>query len=448
MIDTRSAAPPSPAPAGEGAAALPCLLSDNCDEHRVKLSGVDRKRAERTRQNISHFVEKFGLSTGLLTITFPDHLTTKEAQKRLHNFKRRVLKENFGESLTVREFTQRGRPHFHLVIDCKGDISTGFNWAHHEAVTKWSKEGRKSAKPHGSLNRCPRLVDLHALLNEKGPLYQLGRMELTPVKKPDAVGFYLAGYLSQSLAHKPADAKGTRAVNYSRDCPQILNGKWSWNNEAGWLWRAKLGAFAKKHGCTSLDELKALLGPKWAYHHRQAILETDLHWWPTSAHAIRDGEQASVNNLQARLGRDVLPDEPVPRLGSKRSLKNSLKKLDEDEAREGCKEAVAALQRSLVGPPAPTLEEQAVMRWKSNFSRSWKSRQMEAHGESRAPARCSPRTARAEQPPEVSTASAGSGQAAEECWQAALDGRRLYVLRPRAPHYSPPQKARQLNLPT
>ena len=42
-------------------------------------------------------------------------------------------------------------------------------------------------------------------------------MELVPIRSTaEAVGFYLGGYLSKSLANKPPEAKGMRAVSYSR----------------------------------------------------------------------------------------------------------------------------------------------------------------------------------------------------------------------------------------
>lgn len=90
-----AAAPAAPAP-------LPCLLNDNSDEATVKPSGTDRKRAETTRQNIAHLQRLYGPALGVLTITFAADLTTKEAQRKLANFKRRVLKDNFGHSITVR----------------------------------------------------------------------------------------------------------------------------------------------------------------------------------------------------------------------------------------------------------------------------------------------------------------------------------------------------------
>jgi hypothetical protein len=235
-------------------------------------------------------VSQLGVNAGVLTITFGKDLTTREAQKKKANFARRVLKENFGAAITIREFTLRGRPHFHVVVDCKGDISTGFDWEHYDAVRAWSKAGRIGAKPHGSLNRSPLLSDLHRILRDKAPLYGLGEIiELVPVRKAEAVGFYLGGYLSKSLANKPADAKGTRAVNYSHKCPQIMSARWSWANESAWLWRAKLRTWATKHGCATMAEVAALFGAKWAYHHRESILATKLAYYPTAEHARRDG---------------------------------------------------------------------------------------------------------------------------------------------------------------
>jgi hypothetical protein len=68
---------------------------------------------------------------------------------------------------------------------------------------------------------------LHDILSEKVPLYGLDRIELVPVKKPEAIAFYLAGYLAKSLANKPAYAKGTRTVNYSHKRSRAVRGQWS-----------------------------------------------------------------------------------------------------------------------------------------------------------------------------------------------------------------------------
>jgi len=313
------------APPGGGAAGLPCLFSHNSDSHREKvggnsekrLSGIDRKRAEATRQNIQAFAQLHGTSTGVLTITFGEHLSTKEAQNRLANFKRRVLKEHFGESITVREFTKRGRPHFHVVIDCLGDIAQGFSWEYYDAIRAWYKGGKKGAKPSGSLGRCARLVELHGILNAKKEAYHLGEvLELVPVRFADRVGFYLGGYLSKSLANKPEDAKRTRAVNYSHHAPRVFKGDSSWANESAWLWRAKLQIWASSHGIASYEEIAEVFGPRWAWWHADAIVSvklTDyLTHYPTVEHARRDGRE--VEQLPPDAVDIVFPvTEPVPR---------------------------------------------------------------------------------------------------------------------------------------
>jgi hypothetical protein len=249
----------------------------------------NEKRAESVRQNLAACQAAWGLAYGFLTVTFAGDISTRDAHRMIANFRRRVLKVGFGKCITVREFTERGRPHFHILIDCLGDITTGFNWEHYHAATAWSNAGRVGPKPQGSLNRTPHLKALHTLLLKKNSRYGLGRMELVPVEKPEAVAFYVDKYLSKSLAHKPADAKRTRAVNYSQGCPRVFKGRFSWGNPFGWVWRAKLRKWATKNGCTTMAEVAALFGSKWAYDHRAAILATKLHWYPTAKHAHAGG---------------------------------------------------------------------------------------------------------------------------------------------------------------
>ena len=238
----------------------------------------------------------------MLTITFAEDLSTKEAQRRFHSFATGVLAKHFGDYIAVREFTQRGRPHFHVLIDCLGDVTTGYNWTHHDKVNLWRKGGCKGAKPRGKLNRTDRLAELHPILLQKALKYKLGKIiELAPVRKPEAVAFYLGGYLSKSLANKPQDAKGTRAVNYSRQCPRTVKGAFSWANVAGWLWRAKLRHFCLKRGWT--EELYAVLPVgfrRWIYTQRDA----DVSIFRTAHRRLRcDGRRRSrtVNGTECRL---------------------------------------------------------------------------------------------------------------------------------------------------
>jgi hypothetical protein len=240
-------------------------------------------------QNVDGFCRKYGDSAAFLTISFPFDLHPREASRKFANFNRRFLRVHFGEWVKVQHFTKRGRVHFHLVIDCRGDITTGFNWGHYKQVQTWNREGRNRAKPRGNLNKTEHLRRLHVLLARKVDSYGLGRPELAPIRCVKAAGRYVGGYMGRGLEFRPPEAKGTRTVNYSRRFPRSCGRQWSWANAAGWLWRAKLGVWASKHGCRDLRELTGLFGPRWAYHHREQILGIVLRFYPTWEHAKRDG---------------------------------------------------------------------------------------------------------------------------------------------------------------
>lgn len=270
--------------------------------------------------NVNHFVGLYGRKNcGVFTPTFAEDLTVREAQRRIHNFSRRVLSELFGEYIRVREFTKRGRPHFHFVIDCKGDIATGFNWQHYDEVQRWQKNGGRGPKPKGTLGRTLHLRQLHAELNRRAKAYGIGRLELVPVRHETAIGFYIGGYLSKSIDHRPADAKRTRSITYSQGYARQVKGHWSWVAPSAWLWRAKVSAWAQSHGCASMEEVAEYFGPRWAYHHRDAIMATELEYWPTVEHARADGQtfcddlpEDAVDIRRNRTELEPDPDWSVP----------------------------------------------------------------------------------------------------------------------------------------
>ena len=49
-------------------------------------------------------------------------------------------------------------------------------------------------------------------------------------------------------------------------------------------------------------EVAMLFGKKWAYHHREAILATKLHWYPTSEHSAGDGHKFPAGSVNIRIG--------------------------------------------------------------------------------------------------------------------------------------------------
>ena len=264
------------------AAPLPCLFRNNCIEvegnpGRNGLSSYEKKRAYGIAENVKHLVTKYGLERcGFLTLTFPEDLTWKQAGERFHSLRSNLFAELFLEYLCVLEFTKRGRPHFHLVVVCKDDIRSGFNFEHYSQVVVWSRNGRQGKKPVGTLNRSPELLRLHETLGQRLPGYDFGRSELVPIKSnAEAIGRYVGGYLSKSVGNRLPEHKGARFVRYSQTCPRMVKGAFSWNTINAWVWREKLRTWAHSHDCTSFDQVRGIFGKRWAYHHRETILAVD-----------------------------------------------------------------------------------------------------------------------------------------------------------------------------
>jgi hypothetical protein len=325
-------------PAPAGAAPLPCLFSDNSDESpradAAWLSSEQRKTAHALSANVVQFAETYGiLNCGFLTITFePKSLQAEanlrgltlwqEAQRRFNNAHRRLIRPLFGDYIRVLEFTERGIPHYHLVVDCAGDISTGFNWEHYQRTRDWSRSGRIGPKPSGSLDRTAHLVELHEQLRNQGPGYGLGRIELVPIRSTaEAIGRYVGGYLSYSLGGKQPDQKGARLVCYSKtferrvrmSCTytdEVTGERVSmrtgiaWVGERAAIWRRKLETWATRHGCSDLAQVAAIFGPKWAYHHRENIERTEIN-------EDKQRERTSISG-DLRADRRSCTDRPGP----------------------------------------------------------------------------------------------------------------------------------------
>ncbi len=304
--------------AASAAEPLTCLYKVNCDR-----MPAERKRAWSTSQNIEAFIDLFGVDVcGLFTVTFPDRPDSREAQRRVHNFHRRVLADIFGEFVRVREFHREGVTHYHFVVQCFGDIRSGFDFEHYLRVQAWSRGGRKGSKPRGVLGRNALLKGLHGRLNRSAKAYGIGFMELAPIRsKGEAVGKYLGGYLTKGNPHKPADAKRTRDVTYSQGFSRRVKGAWAWY-EDGWLWRAKVAYFAKLAGISSYDGLSQKFGPRWAHRLKDEITNLPLPpetVYPSLKVAARDGRDVSffpadAVNIQFSTCNEPLRDyRPMPR---------------------------------------------------------------------------------------------------------------------------------------
>ncbi len=293
--DARCGLAPQGGLAGEAGlppSALTCLFRNNSDEDSGKpsetpakeqaerLSSTQRKTAHALYMNVAAFVMMHGLERcGFLTITFAEDLTWEDAERRFNNYMRRVLGPLFRDRIKVLEFTKRGRPHFHVIVLCSGDIREGFNFNYHaqKALENWLQHERPGSRSilqeGGSLNANALLRSLWVRIRSTARNYGIGICELAPIQScAEAVGRYVGGYMKKSIGGRQPEHKGARMVSYSRGFARAFKGGFSWVEGGGRQWRRNVESFALSHGCADLDELRGLFGPKWAYHHRETIL--------------------------------------------------------------------------------------------------------------------------------------------------------------------------------
>lgn len=279
--------PPDGAERHRGATAtLPCQSSNNSTESASRLTPYQRKNAFSINENLNFAVERFGLEKiGFLTLTFPSKLTLKEANRRFNSLASHFLDLHFEAWVCVREFTKSGRPHFHLVVVCKTDIRTGFNWGNYLEMAWMSGTDRRRRKFRAEIKKLSRSLDpspelrsiwkeLHRVL----PLYQFGRHELIPIRKNGAaLARYVGGYIRKSMDFRPVEAKGARLISYSKSFPRkVVGHAWAFHCEGSELWRQKVSVFAQLHRVKDLDQMKLRFGPRWAWWFRDVIQSLNL----------------------------------------------------------------------------------------------------------------------------------------------------------------------------
>jgi hypothetical protein len=267
---------------------LPCLYRNNSNENhknpsenvtseqlsnRLDLGKKYRKTSAALAFNVQCMAEKYPLKNlGFLTLTFADNVQCyKLASKRFHSLATHVLNERYRAWMKVMERQKSGRIHFHLIIVLDQDIRTGFDF-----------EGIKNRDYSSASAYLKSEWDFYN--PRKGATakkYGFGRTELLPIKSSsEAIGRYVGKYISKHLDERIADDKGARLVSYSKNM-RVMNTKFSWVTDNSKLWRAKVKAFcyfvAEDKGCEpTFDGLRSVLGSKWAYNHRQIIMDIPI----------------------------------------------------------------------------------------------------------------------------------------------------------------------------
>lgn len=278
---------PPTAPSADGVepgCSIPCLNSNISDEHPQstypdlpqELSPYHQKSAFALSENVERFCRLYSIENcGFLTLTFPDNVKDhKEASRRFDNMRRRFLSTFYGEWIWDRERQIRGAWHYHIIIQCKGDIRTGFDWEEYGSWISDYQAGKKRRLKTG----CPLLRSLWDLNSRAFPKYGFGRVELLPIRSTsEAVAKYVGKYISKQIGQRPEEDKGVRLTGHSAG---FIASKpvFSWNTEGAKKWRQNLALFAQLScGCDTFEEFSTAAGPKWAYKYKNMIINYDEH---------------------------------------------------------------------------------------------------------------------------------------------------------------------------
>jgi hypothetical protein len=276
---------PRPDSSGSGLEeSLPCLYRNNSTEINEKaltrslnivlrkdisLEKKYRKTATALSYNVQEFSHKYGLENlGFLTLTFKDHVTDfKESSKRFNSLATNILNTRYQAWLKVSERCKNGRIHYHLIIALHKDVRTGFDFS--QVKQQIYSSANKYLKSEWSFWRST------------APKYNFGRTELLPIKSShEAIGRYVGKYIGKHMMNREMNDKGARLVSYSKGC-RTMTTKFSWYTEGSAQWRNKVKTFAymisDKTGCEpTFEGLREQLGSKWAYNHREFILNLPI----------------------------------------------------------------------------------------------------------------------------------------------------------------------------
>lgn len=299
-LSTRQAGGMSPKGRKISAAALPSLNSNNFPDTHFKdtsktpsgtvsqsnlFTGYHRKQAFVLEENVKKFVQTFGLNNvGFLTLTFRDNVEdNKEASRRYKSLEHNFLAKEFGERLLVKERQKRGAWHYHLLVDCKKDIRTGFDF---DAI---KDRNYKSASPD--------LRVIWSRLRMGLRKYGFGRHELLPIKTNDeAISKYVGKYLSKHVNARTDQDKGVRLFSCSAGFAKSVTSM-AWNSDGSKEWRRKVSKFADIVNVKNEIEIARRYGAKWAYHLQPLINAVD----DLSPYAIPEMALNFTRNYQREL---------------------------------------------------------------------------------------------------------------------------------------------------
>jgi hypothetical protein len=259
-----------------------------------RYTGQHFVRATTFRKNAPHFIQTFGINNvGVLLLTFPNCIMVQQARRHFNNIWRRFFREIFGSWICVVEFTQKRRIHFHVLVDCRGDIRSGFGFEQYENYLEANKRS-SGVGPRLTLRQRRELRDaipandllcrIWRICDEKIPSFGFGRVwDLFPIISNEVgITTYLAKTFLAGLPlqFKVGPNRGARLISYSRDCPRAVPP--GWRPPSHWF-SDRLKALLLVFGMSDKMELKNELDRRWAFAVMRLCRWLDTNWhdgWP------------------------------------------------------------------------------------------------------------------------------------------------------------------------
>ncbi len=287
-----------PADAARSAArpdAHPCLSCNTYTEEekkrgRVLLTGYQKRMAQVVTWKMELLERKYGVNR-LMVI----HLTPREAwdhtqwARAFKGLLAHCLSKAYSDYLLVMERGSKGgRLHGHLVVACKEDVRTGYDFAARAKAKTRGAQARWRTGANAALRAEMKRWDSGSWdantkrWTGKGKhlAYGFGYTRVEPVVAGQAFAYYLGGYVAKNLANRAPGDASRRLVRSSKGLNNFTV-HFQFLNARTYLYRRKVEAFCTLNEIKNLDELAEKAGRRWAYDLGPIIFGTPLKRWET-----------------------------------------------------------------------------------------------------------------------------------------------------------------------
>lgn len=197
------------------------------------------------------------------TLTFAEHLSAPAAQKRLNSFLN-WIREHFAGFVWVRQRTAAGRIHFHMLVLCHEDIWTG------SAVNDLlnTQKSRRMEKLHLF---SPAARSVAEIFLSAAKTHGFGIADCLPVlTNGEGVRAYLTKEVRQQWYHRHwLEETHTRWWDISRSLRRVTS-RVSCNSPDH---RRNCEEFCSVVGCANEDQLRVVVGSRYAYYVMQWVSE-------------------------------------------------------------------------------------------------------------------------------------------------------------------------------